>query len=906
MRTMTTQTLVRPRPRTANVRGYVMLTFAVLVPAWIASALPVQGAPRSHARQDQAEEQATPTEELARRLGMTPAEIEALGLTPDEMRLLLNGFTEETAVVGSRAEPRTATSSSVPVDVLPAEDIVNQGAGDLKDQLRTVIPSFNVNTQPIGGASTVVRPAMLRNMAPDHTLILVNGKRRHRSSVIDWHGGNGVAYGSQAPDISTVPAIALRQVEVLRDGAAAQYGSDAIAGVLNVELKDASSGGIVTFDAGMFGAGDGESSRFAGNVGLPLGAGGFANLSLEYGGSNPTSRSAPRSDAVALIAAGNTHVGSDTPQIWGAPDVDDDLKVFGNFGYTAAGGMHLYAHTNYARKTVTGGFFFRNPNRQRGVFSNDDGRTLLIGDVLLARGAGSGNCPTVAIIDHAPDPAAMQQVLDDPNCFSFQELFPGGYTPQMGARASDAALVAGVRGATAAGFDWDVSGSLGVHGSDLFIGNTVNASLGPDSPTDFDIGANRQREIHLNVDVSYALTETMNVAAGAEWRDEQFRTTQGDSASWAIGPYNGQGFFSGAHGFFGHGPLQVGEWSRYNVAAYGDLEATDPDGGWTLGGAVRIENFEDFGTTANGKVSGRLGFVRASVSTGFRAPTPGQQNGLNISSWFDPAVGSLIIKGVVPPTSPVARLRGGAPLGPEESINYAAGVVYDAGSFTLTADYFRIEVSERIGVTSEFTLTAVEIAELQADGVEAARDLRYFQFFTNGFGTTSQGVDLVTTWTPLALRGNTALSAVFNYTDTEVTDNDKGLLGFRRLTEYAYALPRTRWNVGVTQRMGRVRLLGRVSYYGGWYDWDSGRNEVFVPAGGLEHGFFEGRPIVDLELSIDLGRGTTLAVGGQNALNTYSQVTANAMSVGEKYSEYTPWGYSGAYYYARIGHAWGN
>ncbi len=253
-------------------------------------------------------------------------------------------------VVGSRAEPRTVTSSSVPVDVLSAADLGRQGAGDLKEQLRTVIPSFNVNTQPIGGASTVVRPAMLRNLAPDHTLILVNGKRRHRSSIIDWHGGNGVAYGSQAPDISTIPAIALGQVEVLRDGAAAQYGSDAIAGVMNFQLKDAASGGSLELDTGLFGGGDGESYRLAGNVGLPLGAAGFANLSLEYGESNGTNRAAPRSDAIALIAAGNTAIASEAPQIWGAPEVDDDLKLFGNFGYTTPSDVDFYAHANYASK----------------------------------------------------------------------------------------------------------------------------------------------------------------------------------------------------------------------------------------------------------------------------------------------------------------------------------------------------------------------------------------------------------------------------------------------------------------------------------------------------------------------------------------------------------------------------
>ena len=224
------------KPMTGRNHGRAAQAAALAVAlAWLPAA-----SAAAEAAQDDRQAQA---EELARVLGMSAAEIEALGLTDDEIRVLLEGYTEETVVVGTRAQPRTVAESPVPVDVLSASDLVSQGAVNLQDQLRTVVPSFAVNAQPISDASTVVRPAMLRNLAPDHTLVLVNGKRRHRSSIIDWHGGNGVAFGSQGPDISAIPSIALRQVEVLRDGAAAQYGSDAIAGVMNFQLKDASSGG---------------------------------------------------------------------------------------------------------------------------------------------------------------------------------------------------------------------------------------------------------------------------------------------------------------------------------------------------------------------------------------------------------------------------------------------------------------------------------------------------------------------------------------------------------------------------------------------------------------------------------------------------------------------------------------
>ena len=897
---------VRSRRTVSVARRRIILTLVALLPAWAALSPAAGAAPQGSEPQERMDGQADSlVEELGRALGMTPAAIEALGLSPEEMRSLLAGFTEETVVVGSRAQPRSATESAVPVDVLSATDLVSQGAGDLKDQLRTIVPSFNANTQPISGGSTVVRPAMLRNLAPDHTLVLVNGKRRHRSSIVDWHGGNGVAFGSQGPDISAIPAVALRQVEVLRDGAAAQYGSDAIAGVMNFQLKDARAGGSVELNTGMYRAGDGESTQFAGNVGLPLGAAGFANLSLEYGNANPTDRAAPRRDAMTLIAAGNTHLTSDHPQVWGDPDVDNDLKAFGNFGYTLPAGVQMYAHTSYATRKVTYGIFFRNPNTRLGVFSNDGGRTLLVGDVLAADGMGSANCPTVAVTDHVPDPVALRQVFDDPHCFTFQELFPGGFTPQTGGTATDASLVGGVRGFTAGGFNWDLSGSLGAHRTDFFIHDTINASLGPLSPNAFDVGRNSQRDVNLNFDVSHAVTDRVNLAAGAEWRDERFGLRAGDHAGWTVGPYAAQRFMAGSNGVFAYSPPQAGTWSRHNAAAYGDLEVTDPDDAWTLGAAARVEDFEDFGTTTNGKVSGRVGFVRGSVSTGFRAPTPGQQHGLHIQSWFDPTVGDLVNNAVTPSISPVALLRGGAPLGPEKSLNYTAGVVFGSGPFTLTADYFRIDVSDRLGITSNFTLTPGEVAEVVAGGFEAAQSVRNYRFFTNAFSTTSQGVDVVSTWTPLALRGNTVVSAVFNHTDTEVTDNAKGLLDGRRLAEYAYALPRTRWNAGVTQRLGRASLMGRLGYYSGWYDYDSGRGTVFDPSGGLEQGFFDGRPIVDLELSVPFGQGTTLAVGGQNVFDTYSQVSVIANAVGEQYSEYMPWGYSGAYYYVRIGYDWG-
>ena len=811
--------------------------------------------------------------------------------------LELGAVTTSIVVVGSRAEPRSVTESTVPVDVIRTEDFASQGSRDLATQLRTVVPSLNVNTQPISDASTIVRPMMLRNLAPDHTLVLVNGKRRHRSSIIDWHGGNGVAFGSQGSDISGIPAIALRQAEVLRDGAAAQYGSDAIAGVINLQPKNSRSGGSLEFNTGIYGERwDGATYSLAGNAGLPLGATGFANLSFEYGGAEPTDRSIQRSDVAALVAAGNTHV-RDPGQIWGSPEVDGDLKLFGNFGYPLTDRLQFYGHTGYASKEVTGGFFFRNPNTRGGVFTADRGRSLLIGDAAAARGEASANCPMVPITDHVPDADALGRVFADPDCFSFQERFPGGFTPNFGGSVSDGAVVAGIRGFTGKGIVWDGSISLGSHRTDLFIANTVNASLGPATPTDFDLGSNRQQEISLNLDVSYAVSDWLNLAAGAEWRDEQYETRLGQRESWEVGPYAAQGFSAGSNGFSGYSPQAAGRWNRSNFAAYGDVELSGTEDRWTVGTAARIENFEDFGTTVNGKLSGRYRLaepfsLRASLSSGFRAPTPGQQNGFNLATVFDPTLGDLVERGTVPSIFPMARLRGGEPLKPETSVNTTAGAVLEKGTLILTADYFRIDLADRMAVTQDFTLTSGEVDQLLEAGVENARGLASFRFFTNDISTTTQGIDLVFSYAPSRMKGGTVFSAAFNHTDTEVTHYNPELLNAaRRLRELQEALPRNRWNASLSQRIGPLDVLGRVNYYGAWFDWDSAQT------------LFSGKPVFDLEVAVPLRQDTRLAFGARNVLNTFPDVSPNATSVGERYSEYTPWGFNGAYFYFRLAYS---
>ena len=849
----------------------------------------------------------------------------------------VGGFEELVVVVGTRAQPRSVTDSAVPVDVIRSEDFASQGSTDLGEQMRTVVPSFNISIQPISDAATIVRPASLRNLAPDHTLILVNGKRRHRAAVITWLG-NGIADGSQGPDLSVIPSIAIRQAEVLRDGAAAQYGSDAIAGVMNFQLKDARSGGSLEFRTGAYldanpGSlstcgegiigdikhscngigGRGQAFSVAANAGLPLGRTGFVNLSLEYGNAGPTNRSIQRTDAQNIIEAGNTNL-RNPAQVWGSPKLEDDLKLFVNFGHLFANQLQFYGHTNYASRTVTGGFYFRNPHTRGGVFRGpvvDGLPTLLVGDRVWAETGvkGAGGCPAVPIIGNVPDAAALQQVEADPNCFTLHSRFPGGFTPQFGGDLIDHSVVAGLRRLSSTGLNWDASINIGTSQVDQFIFDTVNASLGYDTPTSFEPGSYRQHDVNVNFDVSYPVSDMVNVAGGTEWRDEQFTIGAGGQPSWEIGPYAAQGFSSGSNGFNGYrADTTAGSWNRSNVAVYGDVEFNDPGGQWTVGTAVRFENFEDFGTTTNGKLAARVGLtdafsLRGAVSSGFRAPTPGQQHAFNVTTAF--IGGQLTNNGVVPATSAVAVARGGGQLQPEKSLNVSAGVVFEQGPFTFTADYFRINIDDRVALSQEIALSEPEILTLLDEGIPEARNFPVFRFFLNDFSTTTQGLDLISS---LAV-GRTTVSAVFNYTDTAVKNIESAVIDEFRINTLERGLPNTRWNVSTIHRADRWSLMGRLNYFGRFWDSEDGRNAVDVAGGPAEpwlYPAYSGKALLDLELGIPFGDAVTLVVGGQNVLGTYPDVNRfGTDTVGNQYGQFSPFGFNGAYYYTRLNYRWG-
>ncbi|MGH1372042.1 MAG: TonB-dependent receptor plug domain-containing protein [Cellvibrionaceae bacterium] len=792
---------------------------------------------------------------------------------------------EEVVTLGSRTKPRSVTDSPAPVDVFSGDELAAQGGSDMSDLIRNVVPSFNVNDQPISDAATLVRPANLRGLAPDHTLLLVNGKRRHRAAVITWLG-NGISNGSQGPDIAAIPGSAIKSVEVLRDGAAAQYGSDAIAGVMNFQLKDASDGGSVDVKYGEYSEGDGEQYTIAINKGLPLGDNGFLNLTAEYSSVEETDRSVQRADAQGLIDDGYVGVPVNA-MIWGTPEVDDDIKVFANFGIQLSDAVELYGYTNYNNKTAEGGFYYRNPTDRGGVYG--DGDELLIGDLTPSDGNA---CPTVALTGNIPDAASFAQVVADPNCFSFQETIPGGFTPRFGGEVTDTALLLGLRGEDG-DLSWDVSAYYGKNEADFFINNTLNASMGPDSPRDFDPGAYEQEDMNVNVDFVYALSDQVGLAFGVEYRTEEFTIKPGEFASYTDGGLGDQGFSTSSNGFPGFAPSISGSWERKNYAAYFDVEY-DVTEDLLLTSAIRFEDFDDFGTTTNFKVGANYSItenfgMRATFSTGFKAPTPGQTNASNLST--QNVNGVLVNQGTIPSTSEVALAAGGKALEPEESENFTIGTYFTVGGIDVTIDYFHIDVSDRLNLSSEKELTAAQRAQLIAEGVAGVDDIAEFRFFTNDFDTNTSGIDLVASVDTEWLDGMTTWSLAYNYTKTEVEKFNPETVDDTRVKQIEETTPDTRWNFTAVHQMDVLRFTGRISYYGDFFDNEAG-------------GTFDDAMTLDLEMAYDLNENSIVTLGGRNITNergcTVDSCSTSARTdLGNKYSQFSPFGFNGAHWYAR-------
>ncbi len=873
---------------------------------------------------------------------------------------------EEIITTGTRRADRSASDSPVPVDVITGTDFRQNSSSDVQDLLRTTVPSFDVNTQPISDAATIVRPANVRGLSPDNVLVLVNGKRRHRGSIISFLGG-GIADGAQGVDISAIPSLALKQVEVLRDGASSQYGSDAIAGVINFVLRDDAEGAELQAKYGSTYEGDGDHYTIAGNIGLPLGDSGFINLTGEIKEVDGTVRSVIRDDVRDMIAGGYTPpadfltINSYTdkvPHYWGQPDVEDDIKFFLNAAVELSDAAELYAFGNYAERTVTGGFFYRNPTgpgrtaQRPGVYrgpwldpvtfepaaTDSEGDpidpnaipSVLVGD-LDGLGTG-GSCVAGIPIPEVngepgviPDPDVLAAVEADPNCFAFIETIPTGFVPRFGGDNEDSAFAVGIRGEfnLGSGLSYDFSAQRGSNRTDFFIRNTVNASLGPNTPRDFVPGGQEQTETMFNANFVYAMDvgfeSDLNVAFGAEYREEEFDLFAGDPASFALGPLADQGFSSSSNGFGGF-PNSTSA-KQDSTAAYVDLEADLTDA-FTLQAAVRYEDFSEFGDTTDVKLAGIYHLtdtfsVRGAYSTGFHAPTAGQANITNVTT--QNVAGVLIDQGTLPLSSPAGQLaadfiesqgNGRPTLGSEEATNFAIGVAFDVGPTSWTVDYYNIEVEDRValGANVDF-LDALNFADPNNNGYTTVSealtglsndnvinrndfigldDLSEFRFFSNSFDTTTTGIDVVGRFGFALGSGESDITVAFNYNKTEVDDvGSVNPIDADRVSALEDLLPNVKGNIAWTHVVGDFRTLVRANYYG---EWDDTGNDV--PGIGAEI-------LVDAEVAYQLQENVEIIVGVDNLFDTYPEENPFAGDLGQQYSEASPFGFNGGAWYLR-------
>jgi iron complex outermembrane receptor protein len=893
---------------------------------------------------------------------------------------------EEIITTGTRRAARSASDSSVPVDVISGQEFENMGTADLDDMLKTAIPSYNVDRHSISDAATLVRPATMRGLPPDNVLILVNGKRRHRSGVIAELGGD-LAEGSQGADISAIPALAIKQTEVLRDGASAQYGSDAIAGVLNFVLRDDAEGATIEARTGEFTEGDGTLVQLMGNIGLPLGDDGFFNLTGTWMEQDPTSRSTQRTDAANLIANGNpaqqANVRQPYAQIWGGPEYRDNWNIFFNSGIQLTDSQEIYAFGNFGRRETEGGFYFRNPNSRSGVYTNGDVRAIVDTDLRGGETGYTSNCPALISPGSGGDGVPLDPVAvaaDDlalsqlpANCWVMNQVVPGGYTPQFGGNLVDASIVGGIRGEMDSGLLYDFSMSYGRNKASFFLDNTWNPSLGPDGIVQgelqrfFDLGSYVQSENNINLDFVLpiavdAFASDLTFAFGAEYRDEVFETILGEVNSWQAGRFafqnvDGTNTYAdgttplpnlsiGAHGFAGFNPPQAGQWGRSNIAVYTEVEADVTDR-LTLGAAIRYEDFESFGDTTNYKIAGRFAVtdtfaVRASYNTGFRAPTPGQENVTKVSTvTID---GELQQRGQIPPTNPLAIILGASPLGPEESENYSAGIVWDVtDTFNLTLDYYNINVKDRISQTGTIDIRGESANDpayaslncptakgsvpgsqaeslsacLQEIGVPGAADLGSVSFYTNDFETTANGIDLVATWdVDFGGAGSGNLVAAWNWTETTV-DNAGAEVDRNKVVNLENRNPQHRGVFTYNHFLNNFRFLLRARYYDDWVsgDWsadptDPGPNGTGytltcgVAGVSFEDQCFSGETIFDAEVAYTFAEKYSVIVGMQNLLDEKGPInpdnTDGTIGDGSTYTGTNPWGYEGGFWYVRL------
>lgn len=806
-------------------------------------------------------------------------------------------------VTGTRRTDRTIADSTVPIDVISSEMLQNSGTTETNRLLNQLVPSFNFPQPSLTDGTDSLRPATLRGLAPDQVLVLVNGKRRHLSSLLNLNGS--VGRGSSGVDMNTIPPLAIDRIEVLRDGAASQYGSDAIAGVINIQLKRREGGRaqisygkyittmedvaqvasvaptttangdpVITFTGRDRKRRDGDTYTFATNIGLPVGEGGYFNITAEYKDRAPTNRSGPdiRRNYAGIGDPRETTFNRYAHRF--GDGESKDMNFFFNAGMDVGPGFELYSFGSYGVRDANGAGFYR--------------RAL---DVRNADWANGG-----------------------------QPFYPDGFLPLITSEIRDIAIAGGVRSETA-GWNLDLSINYGTNRLNYGVENSFNTSLGGlNSPRKFNAGGLRSGQMSVNFDAARSIDFGMGdttLALGGEWRNENYKIVPGEVSSYIAGPFTfTNGAAPGSQVFPGFSPTTAIDASRDSFAGYLELDADISDI-FNVQVAGRYEHFSDFGDTVNGKLAARLEPVsglalRGSISTGFRAPGMAQQFFSTTSTNNVAGVG-LIEIGTFPVGSPIAVALGAQPLDPEKSVNIGGGIAFNMISgFSLTVDYYRIKIKDRITLTENLQGADV-VAILQAAGVAGTSA----RFFVNGIDTRTQGLDIVGSYRlPDFGAGRFTLTAGYNINDTKITDR-RTFSGFTaqrlfarpesfRLTD---GQPSNKFNAGIDWEAGPAGMTLRANRYG----------KVFLPGPSLDITIpkdaapgdvtLSPKWIVDLEFRFRPVQPVQLAVGANNLLDEYPDRlpfgTVNGFNFGLNnsflpYSSQSPFGFSGRFVYGRL------
>lgn len=824
---------------------------------------------------------------------------------------------EQIVVTGTRREGQSPTETLSPISVLSGEALDQQATYDMTEALPKIAPSINTQRFPIADGTSFIRPVTLRNLSPDHTLVLVNGNRRHRSPLVNLQFAplGTVNQGAQAVDFAALPAAAIDRIEILRDGASAQYGSDAIAGVINIILKDADEGFTLSGQTGEYFEGDGTRTTIAANAGFGLTDNGFLNVTAEYSSSDTTSRGVPHAacGAVAAAAGADAVPLNGLCQRWGDPDVEI-LKFFVNSAIDVSEDIELYGNAGYSDNETLSDFFYRTPvlppsagvaGRNtlivdlNGDFLPDNAPQALVDDITAA-GLDPSNYLT------ADAGSASGFVLLNP----IHTMFPGGYNPDFGLNLQDLAVVAGLRGDTEGGLLWDVW-DVGVRWAEseaeYTLSDTINPSLGALSPTSFRPGTLTQEESGVNADFvkileAGNLPSPLNLAYGLEWRDETYEIGAGDPASRTAGP--AFIFGVGSDGFQGFPLESAGSFSSDSIAGYVDVE-TDLTDRLSAGAAIRYEDYDEFGNTFDWKLSGRMQLteqfaLRATASTGFRAPTPGQVNTLNVTTTAD-TEGNLIPSGTYPVSHPVALTLGSSPLAPEESTSYTVGAIFQPlDNTSVTLDYYDISIEDRLALLGPNVITAADVPALTAAGVENAALLvgSSASFFANAFDSDVSGIDLAVTSDFELGPGFLTADLRHSYNEQEVSNVVPNTINASRVFDLENQVPEQR-TVLTLDYQTETWLGGyiRLNRYGSW----KSTGGLFSPGDASDVSSYGAEFLVDVEAQFTFAELYTISIGGENVFDTEPDPEQDPVLqiLGVEHALTSPFGFNGGFWYVR-------